>query len=415
MEYEITNTSDIFQTVAEYLYKYNEKSLQRLVYMDTFNKPKYSWRHIIDDDENKYIHKIIIPQDIENFIFDYKINGEPYNIIFTIQTEKCNDGKMKILESKDHQSFEKIYKTLKIKAEEKTTLDAFIDEAKEYHKNIIELLRKKNEGSVRIFYYKEYWQLLTKNPKRSLDTIYLPENTKETIIKKIEVFLDEKTRDEYLYYGIPYKFTNMLYGVPGGGKTSLINAIASNFSCDIYVIPLTKKLDDISLIDAFSGINEGEERSNLKKLVVIEDIDCIFEDRKIGDDHNMVTLQGLLNCLDGFTTVEGTILFITANKPEVLDYALIRSCRIDNKLEIGYADKYQTQSMFKKFFPNNKNFDKFYNKISHREYTTAMLQELFFYNRKTDDIMKHIDEFIDIIEKNKPENLKSDKETNMYN
>ena len=65
--------------------------------------------------------------------------------------------------------------------------------------------------------------------------------------------------------------------------------------------------------------------------------------------------------MDGFTCVEGTMLFVTANKPEVLDFALIRSCRIDYKLELGYADEYQTKQMYEKFLPNQmEKFEGFY-------------------------------------------------------
>ena len=51
------------------------------------------------------------------------------------------------------------------------------------------------------------------------------------------------------------------------------------------------------------------------------------------------------------------MLFLTANKPEVLDYAMIRSCRIDNKIKLDYADEYQTKMMFETFLPDQK--DKF--------------------------------------------------------
>ena len=51
-------------------------------------------------------------------------------------------------------------------------------------------------------------------------------------------------------------------------------------------------------------------------MIVIEDIDTLFDDRKSGDTNTMITMQSLLNCLDGFTCVEGTMLYITANKPE---------------------------------------------------------------------------------------------------
>ena len=97
------------------------------------------------------------------------------------------------------------------------------------------------------------------------------------------------------------------------------------------------------------------------------------------------------------------MLFLTANKPEVLDSAFIRSCRIDHKLKLDYADKYQTKNMIETFVPNQKDkFDEFYSQTSHKKYTTACLQELLFYNRDTDDLLGLIEEFNDIVDKNDP-------------
>ena len=95
------------------------------------------------------------------------------------------------------------------------------------------------------------------------------------------------------------------------------------------------------------------------------------------------------------------MLFLTANKPEVLDNAMIRSCRIDHKMELGYADKHQTKLMFDVFLPEQKDkFPEFYKSIKHKEYTTAMLQEFLFYNRKEENIMDIKDKFNTIVEQN---------------
>ena len=165
------------------------------------------------------------------------------------------------------------------------------------------------------------------------------------------------------------------------------------------------------MIDAFSYINDKEDK---KRIIVLEDIDCMFDtERKEGDDKNMITLQALLNCLDGHTCVEGTLLFMTANNPEKLDYAMIRSCRIDYKLELGYADKYQTKSIYDTFLPKQKDyFSKFYQKINHMDFTTAMLQEFLFYNRKCENIVDLMDQFTEIIEKNNPKNYEILKDVN---
>jgi len=49
---------------------------------------------------------------------------------------------------------------------------------------------------------------------------------------------------------------------------------------------------------------------------------------------------------------------------------------------------------------NKDDFEKFYKLIKSREYTTAMLQEFLFYNRKCDTIFDKINDFYQIIEKN---------------
>jgi len=103
------------------------------------------------------------------------------------------------------------------------------------------------------------------------------------------------------------------------------------------------------------------------------------------------------------------LIFITANRPEVLDEAMIRSCRVDYKLELDYADQYQTETMYKRLLPNQiEYFDKFYKSIRHKKYTTAMLQEFLFYNRKCENILEHIDDFQTIIDRNDPTNLERD-------
>ena len=202
----------------------------------------------------------------------------------------------------------------------------------------------------------------------------------------------------------------MLYGPPGTGKTSTINTIASYFDCDVYVIPVSKELTDYGLIDAIGYLEEKEEK---KRIIVIEDIDSIFTNRKKGDDDNSITLQGLLNCFDGFSCVEGTLLFITANKPEVIDEALIRSCRVDHKYELDYADEYQTKCIFERMAPEKDKsfFSKFYKLVRNRIYTTAMLQEFLFFNRKKDTIFDIIDKFYEIIDKN---SLVPDKKDSLY-
>ena len=349
--------------------------------------------------------------------FQFKFNGE--NIQFDLKTMLKNNSVQTILvpqkRSCSGQVEEIILKQLTLTSDNKDVLMDFVDIAKKFCEDQVKETKKSSNTTIKVFIWrKEYWNLLFKSPKRPIKTLYLKEGDKESLLEKVEDFYSPETRKEYLSFGIPYKCVFMLYGVPGSGKTSTINTIASHFDCDIYVIPISKELTDYMLIDAISYLEEKEEK---KRIIVIEDIDSIFTDRKKGDDiHNSLSLQALLNCFDGFSCVEGTLLFITANHPEVLDNALLRSCRVDYKYEFTYADKHQTECIFEMVLPHQKdNFKKFYEKIESKEYTTAMLQEFLFFNRKDSNILTKIDHFFDIIEKNNPKNFETDKKTeNIY-
>jgi len=358
--------------------------------------------------------KICATEDT-SFQFDF----QEKTIDFQLETIMKDNSIQKIIVPSKKccgQNEEIILKRLTLKSDNKKTLIEFVDVAKQFCEDQIKKSKKSSNKTVKVFLWrKDYWNLLFKSPKRPIETLYLKEGQKESLLKKVEDFYSPETREEYLSFGIPYKCVFMLYGVPGSGKTSTINTIASYFDCDVYVIPISKELTDYMLIDAISFLEEKEEK---KRIIVIEDIDSIFTDRKKGDDiHNSLSLQALLNCFDGFSCVEGTLLFITANKPEVLDYALLRSCRVDYRFELGYADKYQTKSIFEMVLPEQKEeFNQFYESIKSKEFTTAMLQEFLFFNRKCDTILDKIDTFFDIIKKNKPENFETDqKETqNIY-
>ena len=65
---------------------------------------------------------------------------------------------------------------------------------------------------------------------------------------------------------------------------------------------------------------------------------------------SQVTLSGLLNAIDGASAPTGHILNMTSNKPEALDEALIRSGRVDLKIEFNHATSDQIRELFVKMF-----------------------------------------------------------------
>tara|TARA_B110000495_G_scaffold201082_1_gene217703 strand:+ start:64 stop:1308 length:1245 start_codon:yes stop_codon:yes gene_type:complete len=403
------STSTFYKDVLENIYKYNKDIICDFFYLEEMKFRTFIYNHV----ENKNVGKVIVPGELE---LDFTYNGKNIHIKHEYIYDKDNKiDKLMLVNDCGCTKGQILFTKLTLSSIDKKLLIDFVDESRKIVEKRRKTNRDKNNDTLRVYYYKEYWSLFSKIPKRPIDTLYLKEGEKENIVNSIAEFFSIDERNEYLSFGIPYKKVFFLYGVPGSGKTSSINTLASYFDCDIQIIPLSTDMDDSNLVEAFSSIsNEEDKTEKTRKIILIEDIDCIFEDRKEGDHmKNKITLQGLLNCMDGFTCTEGALIFITANKPETLDNAVIRSCRVDYKLELGYADEYQTKNMFDRFLPEQSGkFNKFYNSISHLEYTTAMLQELLFFNRKCMNILDHIDEFKDIVKKNNRDDLKENKRGN---
>ena len=388
--------------VLEYIYN-SDNDIDDFIYHGEITHEYYSYNK-----KQNSKSKILIPGYVQGHInykdtiieYEHKIIKDNKN---TIKTLFISDG---------CGGTDTILSELIIKNENKGILIELCEEAKKIGNNKRETNKEKSNETIRVYYYTDYWQLLSKRPKRPLKTIYLKDGVKEKIYDNISTFFDKKTRSEYLTYGIPYKNVCFLYGVPGSGKTSLIDALASEFACDVYILPITGDIDDTAIMSALSSMrNRNEDEEETKKIILIEDIDCIFENRKENDSlKNKITLQGLLNCLDGFTCLEGSLMFVTANNPECLDDALIRSCRIDFKIELGFADKYQTKNMFDVFLPKQKDkFSEFIKFFKNKKYTTAMLQEFLFFNRKCDNILDKLKLFDDIIIKNDSKKMLKDK------
>jgi hypothetical protein len=258
--------------------------------------------------------------------------GEPIDIKFEMVKDHLGDP-VKFMRADNCCSEEEFVTRLELWADSKELLTDFADEANQWCEEEIKKLKSCSKETMNIYYYKkDYWTLLSKSPKRPLSTVYLKQNQQEKIMETTKKFFSPDTREIYLSFGIPYKSVQLVHGPPGTGKTSLIKSIASDIDCDLYILPISKDMLDTNLVDAFSYIADNEEK---ERIIVIEDIDTLFdENRKKDDTSNGITLQAFLNCLDGFTCVEGTMLFLTANRPEVLDFAMIRSCRIDNKIKL---------------------------------------------------------------------------------
>jgi 26S proteasome regulatory subunit T5 len=130
----------------------------------------------------------------------------------------------------------------------------------------------------------------------------------------------------------------LMYGPPGTGKTLLARACAAQTNA-CYL-----KLAGPSLVQMFIGdgaklVRDAFELAKEKSpaIIFIDELDAIgtkrFDSDKSGDREVQRTMLELLNQLDGFSSNERIKVIAATNRIDILDPALLRSGRLDRKVE----------------------------------------------------------------------------------
>ena len=203
-------------------------------------------------------------------------------------------------------------------------------------------------GKLRMFLaVYSHWRPLCEIDGRALNTVVLPADTANALVRDIENF--RAREDWYMARGIPWRRGYLLAGPPGNGKTSLIRAVATYFNLHLGIVNLaSSEISDEGLLELFASA-----ASNM--AVVIEDVDCLYDHRQRSKEtSNKVSFSGLLNAVDGLASSRGRLLFLTTNHPEKLDAALMRSGRIDMRLDLAQPTKEQARLLFRLFFPESR-------------------------------------------------------------
>jgi len=259
----------------------------------------------------------------------------------------------------------------------------FYDDDMKQEANKIKLFMSTDEG---------YFQTLGMREKRDIDTIYLPSKQKKVIIDDLNYFLDSKTVKKYKQLGITHKRTYLFEGVPGSGKSSFIMGLASHFGYNIAIVTFSPKMTDNCLIRLLRILEDKDEK---KIFIIFEDMDCIFKERKANDEsRNQITFSGILNALDGITTRDNMICFITTNYKQHLDSALIRPGRVDHIMKFDYVCKEQVLKIFTVFTECAEKAKDFYEELSrfNINISVSLLQQyLLKYINKPDEAIDNID------------------------
>lgn len=241
------------------------------------------------------------------------------------------------------------------------------------------------------------WREIEFHTSKTFENVFF--ENKQAIVDKIRFFVENK--EWYDTYGIPYTLGIGIYGPPGTGKTSFIKALMNMMktrhliNIPISIIQTKQQLTEFYFESRFTELNPPNSVTFDRKIVVIEDIDCVGdivlersrekskptnplfshdtvedmyadnetlhgmdddikqtvkqviaeERKKIMDGmctvapkrEECITLDDILNLWDGIIETPGRILVITSNHYHKLDSALRRPGRIDITLSMNHA------------------------------------------------------------------------------
>jgi len=162
------------------------------------------------------------------------------------------------------------------------------------------------------------------------------------------VVLPMTARDKFEAIGIVPPKGCLLYGPPGTGKTLLARACAKHTKALFMKLAAPQLVqmfigDGAKLVrDAFALAKE-KIKDNAEfggAIIFIDELDAIggkrFDSDQSGDREVQRTMLELLNQLDGFESNDKIKVIAATNRPDILDPALLRSGRLDRKIELPH-------------------------------------------------------------------------------
>uniref|UniRef100_A0A7S3L8T2 AAA+ ATPase domain-containing protein n=1 Tax=Amphora coffeiformis TaxID=265554 RepID=A0A7S3L8T2_9STRA len=142
----------------------------------------------------------------------------------------------------------------------------------------------------------------------------------------------------------------LLHGPPGTGKTLLARACANQTNA-IFLKLAGPQLVQMFIGDGAKLIRDAFDLAKQKikqgvssgAILFIDEIDAIgtkrFGGDQSGDREVQRTMLELLSQLDGFSSNEMIKVIAATNRPDVLDPALLRSGRLDRKIELPHPNE----------------------------------------------------------------------------
>jgi cell division protease FtsH len=146
----------------------------------------------------------------------------------------------------------------------------------------------------------------------------------------------------------------LITGAPGTGKSLLAQAVAGEAGVTLL------HTHGAEFIELFIGNGSSRVRDLFARarkaapcVIIIDDVDAIGSVRNPssgkGEDERTLTLTQLFHELDQRSQNSGVLVIATTNRPDLLDEALTRSGRLEQRITLELPDAAEREQLLRKF------------------------------------------------------------------
>ena len=150
------------------------------------------------------------------------------------------------------------------------------------------------------------------------DDLILDDSVVRLVKDDFHLFLERE--EWYKRHRLPFRRGYLFHGPPGNGKSSVIRAMLSAAGISGFTLNPFRVFSDDDMMAAMFA----EAAQSTPSIIVLEDLDRWFPGNKEEESECRISLQQLLNYLDGVGNQDGIIVVATANNPCILDTAILR-------------------------------------------------------------------------------------------
>ena len=150
-------------------------------------------------------------------------------------------------------------------------------------------------------------------------------------------------KERFINIGIKPPKGLLMHGPPGTGKTLMARACAAQTKATFLKLA-GPQLVQMYIGDGAKMIRDAFDlaREKAPAIIFIDELDAIGTKRGSGEGETREvhrTMLELLNQLDGFSQHDDIKVIAATNRPDILDPALLRSGRLDRKVELPHPNE----------------------------------------------------------------------------